>query len=170
MELKCLHLVWSATSDPMSSDADTGPSNGEGNNNEDMGYRAAQPPASPMDVNPPVPEGKPSGNKTGKEWQVASEMLADSATMQVAATLVGLVAYRASSDDGSREEEAEVKEEVKPRKKSAADRRIEEIDRDTDDEREEEEEVDELDCGGVSDAAPTPKTKGNIFESLLNSY
>ncbi len=79
--------------------------------------------------------------------------------MQVAATLVGLVTYGASSDDESGNKEAEVKEEVKPRKKSAADRKMEEKDRDADDEREEEEEVDELDGGGVSDAAPALKTK-----------
>ncbi len=47
---------------------------------------------------------------------------------------------------------------------------MEEKDRDVDDEREEDEEVDELDGGGVSDAAPTLKTKGNIFVSLLNSH
>ncbi|PBK81126.1 hypothetical protein ARMGADRAFT_1039525 [Armillaria gallica] len=32
---------WLATSDPMSSDVETGPSDGEGNNDKDMGYRAA---------------------------------------------------------------------------------------------------------------------------------
>ncbi len=170
MELKCLHPVWLATSDPVSSDADTGPSDGEGNEDEDVGYGAAQQPATPMDVDLAVPEGKPSGNKTGKEWQVVSETLADSAAVQVAATLVGLVTYGASSDDESGNKEAEVKEEVKPRKKSAADRKMEEKDRDADDEREEEEEVDELDGRGVSDAAPALKTKGNIFESLLNLH
>ncbi|PBK89121.1 hypothetical protein ARMGADRAFT_1084199 [Armillaria gallica] len=33
---------WLATSDPVSSDVDTGPSDGEGNDDEDMGYGAAQ--------------------------------------------------------------------------------------------------------------------------------
>ncbi len=57
----------------MSSDADTGPSDGEGNDDEDMGYRVAQPPASLMEVDPPAPEGERSGNETGEEWRVASE-------------------------------------------------------------------------------------------------
>ncbi len=116
-----------------------------------------------MDVDLAVPEGEPSRNKTGEEWWVASEMRADSA----APTLAGLVVYRASSDDGSGEDKAEVEEEVKQKRKSSADRKKEEKDRDTNNEREEEEEVDELDSGGVSDAVPTLKTKGNIFESLL---
>ncbi len=47
---------------------------------------------------------------------------------------------------------------------------MEEKDRNADNEREEEEEVDKLDGGGVSDAAPALKIKGNIFESLLNSH
>ncbi len=72
-ELSCPHPVWLATSDPISSDADTGPSDGKGNNNEDVGYGAAQPPASPMEVDLPAPEGEPSGNETGEEWRVASE-------------------------------------------------------------------------------------------------
>ncbi len=58
----------------MSSDADTGPTNGEGNDDEDVGYGVAQPPPSPMEVDPPAPEGEPSGNETGEEWWVASEM------------------------------------------------------------------------------------------------
>ncbi len=119
-----------------------------------------------MDVDPAAPEGEPSKNETGEEWWVVSETLADLA----AATLVGLVTYRASSNDSSGEEEAEVEEEVKSKKKSVADRKMEEKDHDADDEREEEDEVDELDGGGVLDAAPTLKTKGNIFESLLNSH
>ncbi len=73
MELKCLHPVWLATSDPVSSDADTGPSDGEGNEDEDVGYGVAQRPATPMDVDLAVPEGKPSGNETGEEWWVVSE-------------------------------------------------------------------------------------------------
>ncbi len=85
----------------MSSDADTGPGDGEGNNDEDISYGVGQPPASPMEVDPPALEGEPSGNKTSEEWQVVSEMRADSA----AATLVGLVMYSASSDDGFGEEE-----------------------------------------------------------------
>ncbi len=77
--------------------------------------------------------------------------------------MAGLVAYGASSDNGSGEEEGEVEEEVEQKRKSSAERKEEEKDRDADDEREEDEEVDELDGGGVSDAAPAPKTKGNIF-------
>ncbi len=63
MELKCLHPVWLATSDPVSSDVDTGPSDGEGNEDEDVGYGVAQRPAIPMDVDLAVPEGKPSGER-----------------------------------------------------------------------------------------------------------
>ncbi len=37
-------------------------------------------------------------------------------------------------------------------------------------EREEEEEVDELEGGGASDAAPALKKKGKHLESHLNSY
>ncbi len=44
----------------MSSDVDTGPSDGEGNDGKDAGYGAVLRPASPMDVDPPAPEGKPS--------------------------------------------------------------------------------------------------------------
>ncbi len=165
-ELRCPHPVWLATSDPVSSDTDTGPSDGEGNDDKDVGYRAAQPPASPMEVDPPAPEGEPSGNETGEKWRVASETRVDSA----AATLAGLVAYGASSDDGSGEEEGEVEEEAEQKRKSSAERKEEERDRDADDEREEDEEVDELDGGGVSDAAPAPKTKGNIFASPLSSH
>ncbi len=78
----------------MSSDVDTGPSNREGN--EDVGYGAAQPPTSLMEVDLPAPEGEPSRNKTGEEWRVASETRADSAAMQAAATLAGLVVYSTS--------------------------------------------------------------------------
>ncbi|PBK81128.1 hypothetical protein ARMGADRAFT_1039527 [Armillaria gallica] len=74
---------WLATSDPMSSDADTGLSDMGGDDDEDAGYGAAQPPTTPMDVDPPAPEGEPNGNETGEEWWIASEMQADS----VAATL-----------------------------------------------------------------------------------
>ncbi len=116
MELKCLHPVWLATSDHVSSDVDTGPSDGEGNDNKDVGYGVAQPPATPMDVNLAVLEGEPSGNETGEEWWVASEMRADSAAAQAAATLAGLVVYRASSDDSSGEDKAEVEEEVKQKR------------------------------------------------------
>ncbi len=118
--LKFLCLVWLATSDPVSLDADTGPSDGEGNDDEDVGYGTVSRPATPMDVDPPVPEGEPSGDETGEEWWVASETLADLAAAQAAATLVGLVAHGASSDDGSGDEEVEVEEEVQPKKKSAA--------------------------------------------------
>ncbi|PBK89884.1 hypothetical protein ARMGADRAFT_1032959 [Armillaria gallica] len=108
-------------------DVDTGPSDGEGNDNEDVGYEAAQPPTILMVIDPPMPEGEPSRNETSEKWRVTSETRADSAAVQAAATLVGLVAYRASSDDGSgedkAEDEAEVKEEVKPKKKSEADRK-----------------------------------------------
>ncbi|PBK84003.1 hypothetical protein ARMGADRAFT_1037594 [Armillaria gallica] len=149
-----------ATSDPMSLDAETGPSDGEGNDDEDMGYGAAQPSTSPMEVDPPAaPEGKPSRDKTGEEWRVVSEMRADLAGVQVAATLAGLVTYGASSDDGSGEEE-EVEEEVEQKRQSSAERKKEEKDYDADDEREEEEEVDELEGGGASDAAPALKQKG----------
>ncbi|PBK89473.1 hypothetical protein ARMGADRAFT_1033048 [Armillaria gallica] len=167
---------WLATSDPMSSDADTGPSDMEGDGNEDMGCRVAQPPATPMDVDLPVPEGKPDRNKTGEEWRVVSETEADSAAAQAAATLVGLVMYSASSDDSSgedegeveegnegeveEEEDGEVEEEVKPKRKSSADRKEEEKDRDADDEREEEEEVDELEGGGASNAVAALRKKG----------
>ncbi|PBK83200.1 hypothetical protein ARMGADRAFT_1038005 [Armillaria gallica] len=151
---------WLATSDPVSSDADTGPSNMEGDGNEDVGYGAAQPPATPMDVDLPAPEGEPDGNETGEEWRVTSEMRADSAAAQAAATLAGLVAYGASSDDGSGEDEGEVEEEVKPKRKSSADRKEEEKDCDTNDEREEEEKVDELEGREASDTAPALKKKG----------
>ncbi len=119
-----------------------------------------------MDVDPAVPEDKPSRDKTGEEWQVASETLADLA----AATLAGLVMYSASSDDGSGEEEGEVEEEVKQKGKSLAERKKEEKDGDTDNEREEEEEVDELEGGEASDTAPALKKKVKIFESRLNLY
>ncbi|PBK90897.1 hypothetical protein ARMGADRAFT_1031994 [Armillaria gallica] len=175
---------WLATSDPVSSDVDTGPSNIEGDGDEDMGYGAAQSPATPMDVNPPAPEGKPKGNETGEEWWVTSETRADSAAAQAAATLVGLVAYGASSDDGSGEDEGEVEEgnegevkednegevkeeddeevekAVKPKRKSPAEAKEKEKDREANDEREEEEEVDELEGRGASDIVPTLKNKG----------
>ncbi|PBK82704.1 hypothetical protein ARMGADRAFT_1090016 [Armillaria gallica] len=159
----------------MSSDTDTGPSDGEGNDDEDMGYGAAQRPTSSMEVDLAAPEGEPSGDKTDEEWRGMSETRADSAAAQAAATLAALVTYSASSDDGSgedegevkegnkgevKEEDGEVKEEVKPKRKSSADRKEEEKDRDTDDEREEEEEVDELEGRGESDAAPALKKKG----------
>ncbi|PBK94573.1 hypothetical protein ARMGADRAFT_1078429 [Armillaria gallica] len=167
---------WLATSDPVSSDADTGPSDMEGDGDEDVGYRVAQPPATPMDVDLPAPEGEPNGNETGEEWRIMSEMQADSVAAQAAATLAGLVAYGASSDDSSGEDEGEVKEgnkgevkeedneevekAVKPKRKSPADRKEEEKDREADDEREEEEEVDELEGGGASNVVPTLKKKG----------
>ncbi|PBL00085.1 hypothetical protein ARMGADRAFT_1072454 [Armillaria gallica] len=148
---------WLATSNPVSSDADTGPSDREGNDNEDVGYGAAQRPASPMEVDPAAPEGEPSGDKTGEEWRGASEMRADLAAAWAAATLAALVVYGTSSDDGSEEEEEEVEGEVE--QKSQAERK-EDMDHDADDEREEEPEVDELEGGGASDAAPTLKEKG----------
>ncbi len=154
----------------MSSDADTGLSDGEGNDDEDVGYGAGQPPAFPMEVDPPPPEGEPSGNEPSEEWHVASETRADSAAAQAAATLAGLVAYGASSDNGSGEEEGEVEEEIEQKGKSSAERKKEERDRDADDEEEEEEEVDELEGGGASDAAPALKKKGKHLESRLNSY
>ncbi|PBK87883.1 hypothetical protein ARMGADRAFT_1034489 [Armillaria gallica] len=43
---------WLATSDPVSSDADTGPSDSEANEDKDMGYGAVQPPTIPMDEDP----------------------------------------------------------------------------------------------------------------------
>ncbi|PBK95934.1 hypothetical protein ARMGADRAFT_1028182 [Armillaria gallica] len=135
---------WLATSDPMSSDTDTGPSDREGNDDED--------------VDPAAPEGEPSRDETDKEWWGASEMRADSAAAQAAATLAALVVYSASSDDSSgEEEEEEVEEEVE--EKSQAERK-EDMDRDADDEREEEPEVDELEGRGASDTAPTLKEKG----------
>ncbi len=154
----------------MSSDVDTGPSDGEGNDGEDAGYGAVLRPASPMDVDPPAPEGEPSGDKTGEEWRVVSETAADSAAALAAATGADADAHRDSSNGGSEDEEVEVEEEVQAKKKSAADKNVEEKDRDADDEREEEEEVDELEGGGVSDAAPALKKKGKIFESRLNLY
>ncbi|PBK82320.1 hypothetical protein ARMGADRAFT_1090375 [Armillaria gallica] len=174
---------WLATSDPVSSDTDTGPSDEEGNDDEDVGYGAAERPASPMEVDPASPEGEPSRDETGEEWRGASETRADSAAVQAAATLAALVAYGASSDDGSgedegeveegndgeveeeedgeveEEEDGEVEEEVRPKRKSSADRKEEEKDCDADDEREEEE-VDKLEGGGASDAAPALKKKG----------
>ncbi|PBK87584.1 hypothetical protein ARMGADRAFT_1034781 [Armillaria gallica] len=154
---------WLATSDPVSSDADTGPSNIEGDGDKDAGYGAAQPPATLMDVDPPAPEGEPDGNETGEEWRVA-------------ATLAGLVAYGTSSDDGSGEDEGEVEEDnegeveeeddeevekaVKLKRKSPAEAKEKEKDREADDEREEEEEVDELEGGGASNVAPALKNKG----------
>ncbi len=47
----------------MSSDTDTGPSDGEGNDDEDVSYGVGQPPAFPMEVDPPPPEGEPSGER-----------------------------------------------------------------------------------------------------------
>ncbi|PBK88927.1 hypothetical protein ARMGADRAFT_1033539 [Armillaria gallica] len=167
----------------MSSDADTGPSDKEGNDDEDVGYGAAERPASPMEVDPASPEGEPSGDEIGEEWRSTSETRVDLAAAQAAATLAALVAYGASSDDGSgedegeveegndgeveeeedgeveEEEDGEVEEEVRPKRKSSADRKEEEKDRDADDKREEEE-VDELEGGGASDAAPALKKKG----------
>ncbi|PBK84047.1 hypothetical protein ARMGADRAFT_1088753 [Armillaria gallica] len=136
---------WLATSDPMSSDVETGPSDGEGNEDKDVGYGAAQQPASPIEVDPAGPEGEPSGDKTGEEWWIV---------------------YGTSSDNGSGEEEEEVEEEVEQKRKSLAERK-EDIDHDTDDEREEEEEVDELKGGGASDAAPALKKKGYTRTSWL---
>ncbi len=154
-----------ATSDPVSSDVNTGPSNNNGNDDEDVGYGATDPPAAPMDVDPPVPEDEPSGLELGEEWWVASETRVDLAATQMAATLAGLVAYEASSDDGSGEEEEEDKEnmsmEKSEKKKNAAKRRKDKKARDIDDEREEEEEVDQLEGREVLDA--TPKSKGEIF-------
>ncbi|PBK79422.1 hypothetical protein ARMGADRAFT_1093151 [Armillaria gallica] len=124
----------------------------EGDGDEDAGYGAAQPPATPMDVDPPVPEGEPNRNETGEEWQVTSEMRADSVAAQ---------------EKLREENEGEVEEEVKPKRKSSADRKEEEKDRDTDDKREEEEEVDELEGGGVSDAAPALKKKGYTHTGWL---
>ncbi|PBL03188.1 hypothetical protein ARMGADRAFT_1021924 [Armillaria gallica] len=182
---------WLATSDPVSSDADTGPSDIEGDGDEDAGYRAAQPPATLMDVDPPVPKGEPDRNETGEEWRVASETRADSAAAQAAATLAGLVTYGASSDDSSGEDEGEVEEgnegeveednegeveeeddeevekAVKPKRKSPAEGKEEEKDREADDEREEEEEVNELEGGGASDIVPTLKNKGYTHTGWL---
>ncbi|PBK85581.1 hypothetical protein ARMGADRAFT_1087448 [Armillaria gallica] len=175
----------------MSFDADTGPSNMEGDGNEDVGYGATQPPATLMDVDPPVPEGEPDGNETGEEWRVTSETRADSAAAQVAAILAGLVAYGASSDDSSGEDEGEVKEgnegeveednkgevkeeddeevkkAVKPKRKSPAEGKEKEKDREANDEREEEEEVDELEGGGASDIVPALKNKGYTHTGWL---
>ncbi len=128
-------------------------------------------PTSLMEVDLPAPEGKPSRNETGEEWQVASEMRADSAAVQAAATLAGLVRYSASSDDGSGEEEGEVEEEVEQkrrvwqrerrRKKKIVTRTMR---------REEDKEVDELDSGGVSDAAPSRKQKLTFLYLFLSSH
>ncbi|PBK89122.1 hypothetical protein ARMGADRAFT_1084200 [Armillaria gallica] len=83
-----------------------------------------------------MPEGEPSRDETDEEWRGMSE----------------------TSDNGSgEEEEEEVEEEVE--QKSQAERK-EDMDRNADDEREEEPEVDELEGGGASDAAPTLKEKG----------
>ncbi|PBK84529.1 hypothetical protein ARMGADRAFT_1088300 [Armillaria gallica] len=143
---------WLATSDPVSSDMDTGVSNEEGNNDKDVGYRAAQSPAHPMDIDPIASEGKPGRNKVGEEWQVASEMRADLA--QAAATLAGLVAYGTSSDNASGDEEEKEEEEKKVEGE-------EDKTSDTDNEREEEEEWEEheewLNGREVSDS--TPKSK-----------
>ncbi|PBL04494.1 hypothetical protein ARMGADRAFT_1022901 [Armillaria gallica] len=158
---------WLATSDPMSSDVDTGPSDEDGHDDKDMGYGVGM---DGMDVDAPVPEGEPSRDKIGEEWRVASETRADSAGTQAAATLAGLVAYGASSDDGSGEEEegeeekAKANEEEVEVKKNAATGGEDERTSDTDDEREEEEEeedVDQLNSGEEEDSAP--KTKGDVL-------
>ncbi len=159
MELKCLHLVWLATSDPVSSDVDTGPSDEESNDEEDVGYGAAQPPATPMDVDPIASEGKASRNEVGEEWQVASEMRADLA----AATLAGLVVYGTSSDDVSGDEEEEEEEE---KKAEGGDDKTS----DADDEREQEQEQeDQLNGGEMSDSALKTKGKVVLFLHVLTT-
>ncbi|PBK84274.1 hypothetical protein ARMGADRAFT_1037209 [Armillaria gallica] len=147
-QISWVNVNWLATSNPISSDADTGPSDGEPNEDEDMGYGAVQPPAIPMDEDPTPSEGEGSRNEVGEEWQVVSETLVNLVAVQVAATLAGLVAYGASSDDGSGEEEEE-KVEGEDNKTS-----------DADDKREKEQE-EQLKGGELSDS--TPKSKGEVI-------
>ncbi|PBK88153.1 hypothetical protein ARMGADRAFT_1034122 [Armillaria gallica] len=93
---QCYDINWLATSDPMSSDADTGSSDSEAHEDED---EDEDPPAIPMDEDLTPSEGEDSGNEVGKEWQVASEI----------------------SDDGSGEEEEEEKVEGEDNKTSNTD-------------------------------------------------
>ncbi|PBK82412.1 hypothetical protein ARMGADRAFT_1038717 [Armillaria gallica] len=139
--------------------ADTGPSDEEGNDDEDMGYGAAQSPAHPMDVDPIASEGETGRSEVGEEWRVASETRADSAAAQAAATLAGLVAYGTSSDDASGDEKEEEEEEKKAEGE-------EDKTSDADDEREkeqEQEQEEQLHGGEASDSAP--KSKGEVFLS-----
>ncbi len=148
----------------MSSDTDTGPSDVEGKDGDDSRFGTRQPASVPMDVDP---AGSDMANHSGEEEQVAEEVQVDSAAAQVAATLADLVVYGASSDDGSGEEEEEEEKESaegSEKKKNAATRKDDEQTGDADDERDKEE-VDQLDGGEVSDAAP--KSKGEVF--LLSS-
>ncbi|PBK86098.1 hypothetical protein ARMGADRAFT_1035828 [Armillaria gallica] len=140
---------WLATSDPVSSDMDTGPSDMEGDGDKDAGYGAAQPPATPMDVDLPAPEGKPNGNKTGEEWQDEGEV------------------EEGNEGEVEEEDDEEVKKVMKPKRKSPADRKEEEKDHEADNEREEEEEVDELEGRGASNIAPALKKKGYTCTSWL---
>ncbi len=66
----------------MSSDADTGPSDVEGDDNDDSCFGASQPATIPMDVDPAGPD---EANNLGEEEWVAEVVQADSA----AATLGG---------------------------------------------------------------------------------
>ncbi len=162
--LKCLYPDWLATSDPVSLDVDTGPSDVEGEDDNDSWFRTRPPATDPMDVDPAGPD---EANHLGKEERVAEEVQADSAAAQVAATLADLVAYGASSDDGSGEEEEEEEKEStegSEKKKNVATRKDDEQTGDADNKRDKEE-VDQLDGGKVSDAAP--KSKGEVF--LLSS-
>ncbi len=138
----------------MSSDADTGPSNAEGDNDDDSCFGASQPAAIPMDVDPTGPD---EANDLGEEERVAEVVQADSMAAQAAATLAGLVAYGASSDNGSGEEDEEKEKasmEESKKKKNAATRKEDEITGNANDEREEEEVVNQLDSREVSDSTP----------------
>ncbi|PBK96561.1 hypothetical protein ARMGADRAFT_1076721 [Armillaria gallica] len=121
----------------MSLNAETGPSNVEDNDDDDSQFRTSQPAAIPMDVDAAGPD---EANDSGEEEWVAEMVQMDSVAAQVAATLVGLVVYGASSDNGSGEEEEE-KEKAsaeKSEKKNTATRMKDEKTGDADNEREEE--------------------------------
>ncbi len=119
----------------MSLDADTGPSNVEGNDDDDSQFGMSQMADIPMDIDPAGPD---EANNLGEEERVAEVVQADLA----AATLASLVAYGASSDNSSGEEDEEKEKasmEKSEKKKNVAPRKEDEIIGDTDNEREEEE-------------------------------
>ncbi len=70
----------------MSSDADTGPSDVEGNDNDDSQFGMSQLAAITMDIDPAGPD---EANNLGEEERVAEVVQADLA----AATLASLVVY-----------------------------------------------------------------------------
>ncbi|SJL00957.1 uncharacterized protein ARMOST_04270 [Armillaria ostoyae] len=159
---------WLAASDPVSSDADTGPSDVE-DDGQDIGFGADFPPADVMDVDT-VEE------RVDEEWVVEEEMVErervveeidDMPAARAARTLAGLVEYGASDDDASGEDEEEIEkertrvDEEARRKKIAAGKKKEKKGDDADDEREEDEEFDQLEGGQESDGAgPPPNVKG----------